>query len=70
MVEIRAQRVRFLGIEDGVGPINPKLVEHDLTYKEIKQRFIKMHAACSMVNVVCYGACGVNLWCLATKTII
>ena len=67
MVQIRAQRVTFLGIQDGVGPVNPKLVEHDFTYREIKKRFIQMHAACTMVNVICYGASAVNMWCLASK---
>ncbi|XP_028394026.1 transmembrane protein 205-like [Dendronephthya gigantea] len=70
MMLIKAQRVTFLGIEDGVGPIAPKLVEHDLTYKEIKEKFIKLHAACSIVNMICFGACGVNVWCLACKQVL
>ena len=70
MMLIKAQRVTFLGIEDSVGPITPKLVEHDLTYKEMKEKFIKMHAACSVVNMICFGACGVNVWCLACKQVL
>ena len=67
LVHIRAQRVKFLGIEDGVGPVSPKLVKHDETYREIKSKFIRYHAACSLINVICFGACGVSMWCLACK---
>lgn len=70
MVLIRSQRVKFLGIQDGVGPVSPELVKHDFTYREIKERFIKMHAMCSLINVVCYAACCVNIWCLARKQLL
>ena len=67
LVHIRAQRVKFLGIEDGVGPVSPKLVKYDETFREIKSKFIRNHAACSLINVICFGACGVSMWCLACK---
>ena len=67
LVELRAARQKALGIKDGVGPVSLNLVKHDPEYMSIRKTFLVMHMFCSFVNLFCYGACGVNIWCLASQ---
>ena len=70
LVALRAERIKFLGIQDSVGPVDANFVKDDEEYKKINKDFLKMHMFCSLVNVLCYGACGVNIWCLASKELL
>jgi hypothetical protein len=67
LVEVRAARQKVLGIKDGIGPVSMNLVKDDPEYMSIRKSFLIMHMFCSFVNLFCYGACGVNIWCLATQ---
>jgi hypothetical protein len=67
LVELKEARLQVLGIKDGVGPVCVNLVKNDAEYMSIRKSFLLMHAFCSFVNLFCYGACGVNIWCLASK---
>ncbi|XP_046862232.1 transmembrane protein 205-like [Xenia sp. Carnegie-2017] len=67
IVQERAARVKALGIKDGVGRVCLNLVKNDTEYMRIRKSFLFLHMWCSLVNLFCYGACGVNIWCLTTK---
>ena len=67
LVELRAARIKVLGIKDGVGPVCLNLVKDDKEYMSIRKSFLIMHMFCSFVNLFCYGACGINIWCLASQ---
>lgn len=55
------------GYGDQPGPIKEGAILEDSNYKEIKQNFVKAHAASAILNMVTFALSGFHLWYLAKR---